>query len=1170
MGNCTWKCNTRWTAATVMAAVLFLLLGLLSSAGAVSIGTPGNALKDGDACSVAYDAGGMPYVTVELSYDGGINYEAPPIYEGPAAGAANPLVWTVPLSFATSVSCKLKITCSDGTNSSSNTSGLFTIDNSLPEFTTGPTVSPDGWTNSNTITIAWAAQDQPNSDGLTAEYRIDSSEDLDYTPNDSPLTLDVAGLNLAEGKHTIDIRLTDEAGNRTTKSLDFYIDKTAPNAFAPTASPAGWSKGPIRITFNATDPGAPQTGSGIDHYNVSVVGRGDYGDQVSPFDLDVSAFPAGTYTVHVTATDAAGNERSGDVSVQVDSTPPDAFSATPDATDWTKNNVNISFLTADPTPGSGIIDHYELSTDGGPYAPAASPYVMSSQGAHTLIFRAVDGAGNVRDCNSPVYTLIDKTPPHLDGSNSWSDSGSANVSVDYTVSDALSGVKSVSLWYKKGAGGPWTNSALSSATTSGTFFFHSVGDATYYFGFVIEDNAGNVTASNTGDGACNLGVDTGLPTFDSITASPHCAKAGTPVTIKFTASEGLINAPYVGVGEEDATLVNSSDLDYTFTYTVSPTAPEGPADIYIEGIDLGYNYNWTDELTQLTIDNTPPEDFTPKVTPGGWIKASSVKVEFQTTDALSGIDHYEVAVDTGAYATKASPYTLATSGLSDGIHTIHVKAIDKAGNELKKDIAISIDKAAPADFTPTANPSGWTKANSVAVTFGTTDAKSGIAHYEVALDGGAYTTQASPYNLNVSSVADGAHTVHVKAIDKAGNERIKDLAVRLDKKAPLTFVPVSSPTEWKNIATAKVTWSTTDAASGIDHYEVAVDSGAYSRQTSPYTLNVAGLAVGKHIVHVKAIDFAGNSVVRDVTANKSAATITATALTFTDPNPTLGRQFDYIFWKNWMGVATAAQNTYNINWTAVSTGKALANVFIEYRPNITGGWTVLKSSTSSSGTVAFDVSTKPESDSYQFRIRTVDTAGVTKIVAYEKFGVYDATKLVPTAQIITPTNGKAVAYGVPFAAQVQVSLPVFNDPRAPGKVYKDAARDWWFAGHALAATPQLRYYTTKGGVPVKLAGTLLSSIPRVQPASVVRMTSRDQYLSFKIVNTWQTNCTIKTGAVDRTCACQLEMKYADVVTVGNKRQLDKPNQPGQRLPSKAVEPMIDTFKQLEYSRFFVR
>jgi hypothetical protein len=62
-----------------------------------------------------------------------------------------------------------------------------------------------------------------------------------------------------------------------------------------------------------------------------------------------------------------------------------------------------------------------------------------------------------------------------------------------------SGLSAVKLWYKRGGGGVWTDSGLSSAVGSGTFNFTGVTtDDRYYFGLQVIDTAGNDTGAPTG------------------------------------------------------------------------------------------------------------------------------------------------------------------------------------------------------------------------------------------------------------------------------------------------------------------------------------------------------------------------------------------------------------------------------------------------------------------------------------------------------------------------------------------------------------------------------------------------------------------------------------------------------------------------------------------------
>lgn len=96
-------------------------------------------------------------------------------------------------------------------------------------------------------------------------------------------------------------------------------------------------------------------------------------------------------------------------------------------------------------------------------------------------------------------------------------------------------------------------------------------------------------------------------------------------------------------------------------------------------------------------------------------------------------------------------------------------------------------------------PNGATAASStIAVTFGTTDALSGVDHYAVAVDGVSTDVTAADgagvYALPVENA--GTHTLSVTAYDKAGN------SVSASQQFVSTYVAPASPSFWSGIVWA--------------------------------------------------------------------------------------------------------------------------------------------------------------------------------------------------------------------------------------------------------------------------------------------------------------------------------------------------------------------------------
>jgi len=77
---------------------------------------------------------------------------------------------------------------------------------------------------------------------------------------------------------------------------------------------------------------------------------------------------------------------------------------------WYISNVAIT-LTATDT-GSGI-NHNYYQVDSGSWNTYTTPFVVSTEGVHTLKYYSVDNAGNIESVKGPFLSKIDKTPPTI-------------------------------------------------------------------------------------------------------------------------------------------------------------------------------------------------------------------------------------------------------------------------------------------------------------------------------------------------------------------------------------------------------------------------------------------------------------------------------------------------------------------------------------------------------------------------------------------------------------------------------------------------------------------------------------------------------------------------------------------------------------------------------------
>jgi len=250
-------------------------------------------------------------------------------------------------------------------------------------------------------------------------------------------------------------------------------------------------------------------------------------------------------------------------------------------------------------------------------------------------------------------------------------------------------------------------------------------------------------------------------------------------------------------------------------------------------------------------------------------------VTVSATDAGSGVDTVEYQVDD----TSFLPYTTPVAVTAIGDHSVQFRATDKAGNvSAVGSVAFTVVAPNPSDTTPptvasTVAGSRDTAGNYIGtatVTITATDSGSGVARIEYNVDGSAFATYTAP----VAVTAVGAHMVHFRATDVAGNTSAEQMAsfTVVAPPVPDTTPPTTSAAvRTEADGSAVVTVTATDAGTGVATIEYLLDSGAWTA----YTAAVSVRTPGAHTLRYRATDVAGN-----VAAEKT--------VTFTVVPPTTG------------------------------------------------------------------------------------------------------------------------------------------------------------------------------------------------------------------------------------------------------------------------------------------
>ena len=294
-----------------------------------------------------------------------------------------------------------------------------------PPVPTVTALAPDP-TNDNTPTFTGTATDTYTAIA-SVEYRVDGGgwTAAIFTPDpgdDRTGSYSFTTAALPEGGHTVEVRVTDEAGNTTTAYAgdSFTVDTGGPAVLVVPLVPDPTNDSTPTLIGTATD-----TNTAIVLVEYRVDGGGwtaaiftpDPGDdRMGIYSFTTAAVSDGGHTVEVRATDEAGNTTTAYASdsFRVDTVEPTATGG--EATLGEGKGAYV--LTGVVTDSVGTIVSVEYCVDGGAWQ--AAPFELDPQdssradysievelepGDHAVEVRATDDAGNVITADFASFTV---------------------------------------------------------------------------------------------------------------------------------------------------------------------------------------------------------------------------------------------------------------------------------------------------------------------------------------------------------------------------------------------------------------------------------------------------------------------------------------------------------------------------------------------------------------------------------------------------------------------------------------------------------------------------------------------------------------------------------------------------------------------------------------------
>ncbi|XEI80214.1 Ig-like domain-containing protein [Citrobacter cronae] len=746
----------------------------------------------------------------------------------------------------------LTVTVTDDAGNTANRAQTFTIDTTLEPLTVKMMAADDSGVVGDNVTNdtkptfelgnvpADVYSIEVTLNGATTTIKKQADGSWTYTPETA----------LVEGKYTLDVRVTDEAGNQRTSTYDFTVDTSVDiNSITLTTDTGDSSSDGItnaaQPIFNVTtsDDVVSLTAT-INGLACTVVknANGDW-TVTSPI-LSV----AGDYTLTVTVEDAAGNTTSDTKTITFDnqlSVPTIAFDAGDDtgydATDHLTSNNKPTFLISNM---DSDVTHAVITLDGGPITLTQdgsgnwsfTPPSALSDGNHKMILEVQDRAGNTstQTFSFTVDTTLSTPTIDLSSSSDSGDSDDDNLTsktqpefvinnVDSDIYSVIVTLNGVDYDVTKNADGEWV------------FQAPKLADGDYTITVTATDKAGNERTSDL-----DFTIDTTVA-IDQITMSDDTGFSSddhlTNDTIPSFDISVAADVTHVSVALDGGDAQTLTKTNGKWTYTASSALSDGEHSIVVNVMDKAGNT--TQETFTFTIDTTltpvtvdlKDEDDSGSSSADNYTNNTQPTFEFGSLDKdvyslTVNLNGKDIPVDLTSQPVSFTP----DEALADGTYILIATVTDNAGNTKETPLTFTIDTqtSVSVDFV-VGDDTGYSDSDNIT--------KSNAPEFEISVPAdvesvsvtlnGTVTSltkdESGRWIYSAPALADGNYTLDVSVVDKAGNTASTELKFVVDTTLSTPTIDLAAASDTGTLSNDHLTNDTTPYFT-LDN----IDSDAYS------------------------------------------------------------------------------------------------------------------------------------------------------------------------------------------------------------------------------------------------------------------------------------------------------------------------------------------------------
>ncbi len=266
------------------------------------------------------------------------------------------------------------------------------------------------------------------------------------------------------------------------------------------------------------------------------------------------------------------------------------------------------------------------------------------------------------------------------------------------------------------------------------------------------------------------------------------------------------------------------------------------------------NISWSGTGSQL--DEVPPELTLTGPAPDSWIPSSSVTVTWSAVD-VGGMSHFEIGWDGGPLQNVSLETSASTDNLAAGAHQVTVRAYDRAGNMVQRNVTFSVDVSPPSvTLTP---PQGAVLGDDIVIIEAhIVDVGSGTHNDTIRIDGRTIRTYSNAEWYNFSTaLTEGMHVINVTSVDGAGNRAYASNVIIVDSTPPELTITAPDEGSAQHQGDIYVAWEVSDNVSVVS-LERSFDGGSWVNVTGRDYDLLYSLIDGEHDLTLRATDRFGH------------------------------------------------------------------------------------------------------------------------------------------------------------------------------------------------------------------------------------------------------------------------------------------------------------------------